>query len=425
VNALLALPLEVKLAALALIGLAVGSAVNWAIYALAWHSRPISPWQRPDPKAPPRRWTDYLPLVGWLGLAREASLHGKGFWVRPLAIELFAAVGLPALYWWEITEHLAPPVMGVRAPQALLHWEFLSHAILILFLTVATFIDFDEQMIPDTITVPGTLIGLLLAGLAPDSLLPVFRIINVALGALGYGPLLLTSSQLWPGWLDGWQGLALGAGIFCCWCLVLIPALATLRRGWQKAIQYYFASIIREQTWWQMLILAAIGSAYIAFIWRGGGPAWQSLLTALVGLAGGGILVWGVRIVGYVALRKEAMGFGDVTLMAMIGVFLGWQTCLVVFFLSPLAALIVSLTQWVLTGRRDIAFGPYLALTAVGVIVNWNAVWAFAGPLFAAGMLVPAMVAAGLLLMMGLLMLWRIIEQALFAGEKEPGTKSR
>jgi prepilin signal peptidase PulO-like enzyme (type II secretory pathway) len=415
VNAINALPLPVHLGVLALVGLLLGSAANWAIYALAYRPRPISPWQRPSPQAPPRRWSDFLPVIGWSGLARESAIHGRGFWIRPLLIELACAIGLPALYWWEVTGHLAPPVVlgplaVKRAPLEMLHWEFVSHAILSWFLVVATFIDFDEQTIPDMVTIPGTLIGLVLAALAPESLLPVFGVI-----AKEYGPLLLTSTEFWPGWLDGWRGLLLGVGIFASWCLVLIPATTTLRRGWKKGVQYYVASMARENAWWQMLLLAAAGSAGIWYVWRGGGQNWQALLTALVGLAGGGLIVWGVRIVGWVALRKEAMGFGDVTLMAMIGTYLGWQTCLIIFFLSPLTALFVSVTQWILTGRRDIAFGPYLALTAVVVIVYWEPVWGVAKFYFQAGGLVPAFFAAGLLLMMGLLMLWRIIEQSLFA----------
>ncbi len=418
-NAILAVPLNVRLAGLALAGLFVGSAVNWAIYALACHRRPISPWQRPDPKAPQRQWLDLLPVIGWLGLAREAEIHGRGFWLRPLLIELVCGIGLPWLYWWEVEAvRLAPvalPPPG-NAGSEMLHAQFLAHAILIVLMLAATFIDFDEQTIPDAITLPGTLVGLLLIGLLPDALLPVIRPIP-GVAPRGYAPLLLTSTHAWPAWLSGWYGLLLGAGIFTAWCLILIPALTTLRRGWRKGIQFYFASMAREHAWWQMLLLAAFGCGYIAWIWRGGGAAWQSLLTALVGLAGGGLTVWGVRIVGWVALRKEAMGFGDVTLMAMIGTYLGWQACLVIFFLSPAAALIVSLSQLVLTGRRDIAFGPYLALAALFVILFWPRVWDFAGFHFQAGWLVPGFFAAGLLLMMGLLMLWRIIEQA-FAGRE-------
>jgi leader peptidase (prepilin peptidase)/N-methyltransferase len=142
--------------------------------------------------------------------------------------------------------------------------------------------------------------------------------------------------------------------------------------------------------------------------------AWKGLFTSLVGLAFGGGLIWAVRIVGTVALQKEAMGFGDVTLMAMIGTFLGWQACLVIVGLSPLAALVVAATQWVLTGRRDIAFGPYLCLGAVIVIVQWPAIWRNMEYWFDTGWLLPIVLAACLMLMMGLLMLWRMLEQALF-----------
>src|SRR4051812_12005486 len=98
------------------IGLVAGSFINAGIYALAWRSRPISPWQRPHDKAPPRNWRDFVPIVGWLGLSREAPLHGRGFWIRPLFIELACCIGLPALYCWETSGKLAPLLVGVVAP---------------------------------------------------------------------------------------------------------------------------------------------------------------------------------------------------------------------------------------------------------------------------------------------------------------------
>ena len=402
------------MAGLALAGLWLGGAVNWGIYALAWQPRQISPWQRPDPQAPPRHWSDYLPVLGWLGLGRETKLHGGGFWVRPLLLELTCGIGLAALYWWEITERLAPPVGAARATQAMLHQAFASHAILFLLLVVATFIDFDEKTIPDEITIPGTLMGLLLAVFWPGSHLPVLHVVAAPLLILDYVPLRLTSPDDWLPWLNSWRGAGLGAGIFVGWCLVLIPALCTLRRGWLKGMQFYLASIARDSAWWKMLLLATLGGAAILAVWHRGGEAWQSLLTSLVGLAFGGLLVWAVRIVGWVALHKEAMGFGDVTLLAMIGSFLSWQPCLIIFFLSPFMGLAIALAQWVLTGRREIAFGPYLCLAAVYVVVDWAQIWGIARPFFALGGLMPALLGVCLVLMLGLLMLWRLIEQAVF-----------
>ena len=82
------------LAVVLFLGLVLGGVVNWAIYRLAWNQRPISPWGPAPPEAPPRRWSDRLPVLGWLGLRREAALHGSGFWVRPCAIELAMGIGI-------------------------------------------------------------------------------------------------------------------------------------------------------------------------------------------------------------------------------------------------------------------------------------------------------------------------------------------
>lgn len=404
-------------ASLFVLGLAVGCAVNLAIYALAWNARPISPWQRPHPRALPRRSSDFVPVLGWLGLRREAELHGKGFWIRPLLIEVMCALGLPVLYWWEMTGQLAPqlPILGfIPAPPNLLVGNFVSHAVLTALMLAATFIDFDEKTIPDEITIPGTLLGLLLAAAWPDSHLPVVRQIG---HAVGYAPLLFTTTSDWPAWLDGGYGLALGLAIFVAWCAALIPALATLRRGWWKGVRYYFASMARESAWWKLLLLAVIGSGLITAVWRSGGASWPALLTSLVGLGFGGGLVWSVRIAGRLALGKEAMGFGDVTLLAMIGAFLGWQACLMVFFLSPFAALLIALIQVALTGRRDIPYGPYLCAATVVVVVKWPALWNNFQPLFAVGWLLPAVLAACLVLMAALLMAWRIFERNILARE--------
>jgi leader peptidase (prepilin peptidase) / N-methyltransferase len=408
---------------LLVIGLVAGSFINAAIYALAWHWRPISPWQPRHVEAPPRRWQDFLPVVGWLGLSRESSIHGRGFWVRPLLIELFCALGLPALYWWEMSKHLAPdlPIMGLApATGAMLLHQFIPHSLLIGLMLVATFIDFDEKTIPDEITIPGALLGLFLAAYWPDSQLPVIRPLVAAIPTLipvAYQPLLLTSTSAWPAWLNETRGLMLSLAIFWGWCLALVPATATLRRGWWNGVRYYFASVARHSAWWKMLLIGLVGSAGIIVVWRNGGQNWQTLLSSLVGLGFGGGLVWAVRIAGRAALNKEAMGFGDVTLMAMIGAFLGWQACLIIFFLSPFVALIIALVQWILTGRRDIPYGPYLCISAVALILKWPWFWDKMEPYFELGWVLPAIIAACICLLFALLLAWRRIESFLWRSE--------
>ena len=123
--------------------------------------------------------------------------------------------------------------------------------------------------------------------------------------------------------------------------------------------------------------------------WHHGGPHWAGLLTALVGMAVGGGIVWAVRIIGSAAMKREAMGFGDVTLMAMIGAFLGWQASLIIFFLAPFAALVVGLLRLILFRDHEIPYGPFLCLAALVVILCWDTMWAATQLYFAPGWLVP------------------------------------
>jgi prepilin signal peptidase PulO-like enzyme (type II secretory pathway) len=132
-------------------------------------------------------------------------------------------------------------------------------------------------------------------------------------------------------------------------------------------------------------------------------------------MAGSGGLIWLVRIIGRATLGREAMGFGDVTLMAMMGAFLGWQTCLVIFFLAPLAGLAVGLAMLILRQGREIPYGPFLCLAAAGAILWWAKVWeAIEPPLQVLGPLVPLFVVFCLALMAVLLGLWRLA-RGLFA----------
>ena len=61
------------------------------------------------------------------------------------------------------------------------------------------------------------------------------------------------------------------------------------------------------------------------------------------GLLIGGLLIYFIGIVGKFIFKKEAMGGGDVKLLAMIGAFLGPKFTVLIFFMAPFFGSIVGI----------------------------------------------------------------------------------
>jgi leader peptidase (prepilin peptidase)/N-methyltransferase len=111
-----------------------------------------------------------------------------------------------------------------------------------------------------------------------------------------------------------------------------------------------------------LALSAAFPQLHDAASWPAG--LWQSFL----GLVTGGGLLWAVALVGRLVLRREAMGLGDVKLLAGMGAVLGWQAVLFIVAVSSLIGSVCGLAALTVTGWRrgmKIPYGPYLALAAV------------------------------------------------------------
>jgi prepilin signal peptidase PulO-like enzyme (type II secretory pathway) len=351
-----------------------------------------------------------LPVIGWLRMRGQTTSYGAGFWVRPVLVELLLGAGFAALYWWEIGRYGLLPDGDLLGPLpaaavGVLHAEFFAHLLLIALMLVASLIDADEKIIPDGITVPGTLLGLALAAICPWTLLPAG--VGPPQRGLEIVPLLLTSPIAPPNGLlesPDVASLLLGLGCWWLWCIALMPRRWYARHGWRRGLGLLAARLRRDVSVRWLLAMGLLGSAGIAAAWFHGGQHWLGLLTALAGMAAGGGLIWMVRIVGQAVLKREAMGFGDVTLMAMIGTFLGWQGCLMTFVLANFVALVLGLLVLITRRQQEIPYGPFLSLGALILLVFWAPLWSWALPIFALGMWLLAVLALCLPLMAILLM---------------------
>lgn len=101
-------------------------------------------------------------------------------------------------------------------------------------------------------------------------------------------------------------------------------------------------------------------------------PLWLNALAgSFLGFLIGGAVIWAVRILGTLAIGREAMGLGDVHLLAAVGAVCGWIDPVLAFFAAPLLALAATaLTAITRKGvRAALPFGPHLALASIAVIV--------------------------------------------------------
>ncbi|WP_221033292.1 prepilin peptidase [Actomonas aquatica] len=203
-------------------GALIGSFLNVVIYRVPKGESIVSP---PSHCAcgQPIKWYDNLPILSWFILRGRARCCGAPYSFRYPAIEAFTG-GLFLLCW--LTH---PPLVAFAG------------LVLLGLLIPAMFIDLDHMIIPDGITIGGTVVGVMVSFLIPS--------------LHGFG----------------------GSGIF---------------------------------------VLDGMRSAT------------HAILGVFVG---SGLILW-IALIAEALLKKEAMGFGDVKFMGVIGAFLGWKGAVFAMF---------------------------------------------------------------------------------------------
>jgi len=365
------LPMPICLAYLFVLGAVVGSFLNVCIYRIPtkerfWESLyavvyPKSRCPRCQKSIPP--WAN-IPILGWLMLrGRCYDCRGRISFRYPL-IEFGNGALWALVYWMEVPGGFGASIADSAAigpfgptgdpgswglsPMALIHWRYFYHMVLIEALVVASFIDLDLWIIPDGCTLPAMAVGFVGAG-------------------------LIGHAYLTPVWHQNMR--------------------------FARELQFWLDQSYPGVSEWIFLPRPLPD-------WIGHWPHLHGLAVSLAGFLIAGGVVWLIRIIGHWALGREAMGFGDVILMAMVGSFLGWQAGIIIFFMAPMFALLVVAGTFIFRRQRELPFGPYLSLATLAVMLFWKQIWTNVEPIFGSG---PLLIVSAIIMTIAFAIVMRLI----------------
>ena len=83
--------------------------------------------------------------------------------------------------------------------------------------------------------------------------------------------------------------------------------------------------------------------------------------------------MYAVKIIGDKMFKKESLGGGDIKLMFLIGMVLGFTMSICTIFLATFIAFPVALFILLSDKENIIPFGPFLSMAAILLLVTkWN-----------------------------------------------------
>ena len=264
----------------------------------------------------PIRWYDNIPLLSYFVLGGKCRDCGERFSIRYFFIELLTAGIFLGFYLY----------IG-------LSWLLLPYLTMVCGFVIATFVDLEHRIIPDEVSVGGMFAGFLMSILMP----------TLQQGA--------TREE------------ALIVGVTAAAIVLVALAGHFLHLFFQKIkverVEVYFVLICCGLVILQMAVL------FIPETWSWLYPSCLALAASIQGALIGGGLIYCMGLAGEMVFKKEAMGGGDVKLLAMVGAFLGWKLAVLTFFIAPFFGAVVGVIEKIRTKDSAIAYGPYLVLGAL------------------------------------------------------------
>lgn len=454
-----------------LLGAVLAAAANYFVDRFGWTPRYRSPWRRfpANVVGPNRRWTARIPVVGWLETARlrfeklkdvaenggtarkRGGKSGGGatafdfatipgwesrlFWLRPFVVETLFAT----LLTWRFCVLTDGVVSDAEAGRALVFWG--AETVFYWLALCMTLVDFDDYIIPDAAVIPGAVVGLTLAAVFPFlTVAPIAWPLDLT-GAATTNDVFFFAAvgcerRGWdasPGvvrWLVG-AGIA---AIWTFWSFALLERRFPARRLGVRKAAAIFCRRLRRSTLTPILAavwaLGLVGIAVVvgcdgsvetldSILPSGGGLGTRTtfdralsssgaLANAAVGLFVGATIIWAVRIIGRSALGVEAMGFGDVAALGVIGAFIGWQGAVAAFFVAPFFGLVFGFLRRFSDKTPEIPYGPFLCGGAVVYLAFRERFDAYLAPFFGDPLFLAGLAVVGFALLWALLTALRV-----------------
>ena len=158
---------------------------------------------------------------------------------------------------------------------------------------------------------------------------------------------------------------ALTCAVFVLHWFVFGPTpLLVVRLAFACAMIVLFAIDLEHQILPNVITLPGIVVGFLCSLFLPPGP-----LMSLAGMALGGGILWGIAEIWFRLRKVEAMGFGDVKMLAMVGAFLGVKLVILTFVLSSMIGGLVAAVL-VATRRADMATKvPYGTMLAAAALV--------------------------------------------------------
>jgi leader peptidase (prepilin peptidase)/N-methyltransferase len=412
------------------VGACVGSFLNVVIHRLPRGQSIVFPGSHCPRCGRAIRWYDNIPVVSWLALGAKCRWCKLAIPARYIVVEMAAGLRVAGLYACYYMLHVRQNAGAFEQSWPM----FAAQASLLCGLLACAIIDAEYWIVPLEVCWVVSIIGVGAAAAAPHPFVARVSPAPCAMAAAAVVGLLVAVVLLRKGLLQrsfvnatdapvladrpsrprpeqtpAVRGLGdmllaplrgVGAVVFATligyvpWNRSAVQAAAvTAEQGVSPRKE-----VLRELLFLLPAVALAVGAYFVVrlpAVWdvwtqwtvpaRGGAVAEHvsSGLSAVMGYLVAGGMVWGMRIVGTLGFGKEAMGMGDVHLLAAVGAVTGWVVPAVGFFVAPFFALAWALYLALAKGQRELPYGPWLAAGAMFVMVLYDPIAGRLAELFA------------------------------------------